>query len=33
MADQGAHLFIVALKRDSDGVWRGVRVIKLQAVK
>ncbi len=26
MADQGAHPFIVPLKRDSDGVWRGVQL-------
>ncbi|MFN2508860.1 MAG: protocatechuate 3,4-dioxygenase [Chthoniobacterales bacterium] len=32
-ADNGGHPFIVDLKRGSDGVWRGERDIKLQAVK
>ena len=29
----GPFVVVVALKRDADGVWRGVRDIKLQAVK
>jgi len=32
-ADNGGHPVVVELKRDRDGVWRGVRDIKLQAVK
>ncbi|MGI8481724.1 MAG: protocatechuate 3,4-dioxygenase [Chthoniobacterales bacterium] len=34
-SDQGGHPFVVvvALKRDSDGVWRGVRDIKLAPPK
>jgi protocatechuate 3,4-dioxygenase, beta subunit len=32
-AANGAHPVVVELKRGSDGIWRGVRDIKLQAVK
>jgi hypothetical protein len=32
-SDQGEHPVVVAVKRDSDGAWRRVRDIKLQAVK
>jgi protocatechuate 3,4-dioxygenase beta subunit len=32
-ADNGGHPVVVALNRGSDGIWRGVRDIKLQAVK
>ncbi len=31
--EQGSHPFVVPLRRDADGVWRGVRDIKLQSVK
>jgi len=32
-ADNGGHPVVVELKRGSDGVWRGERDIRLQAVK
>jgi protocatechuate 3,4-dioxygenase beta subunit len=32
-SEQGSHPVIVSLKRGSDGVWRGVRDIKLVAAK
>ena len=31
--DQGGHPVVVSVKRGSDGVWGGVRDIKLKAVK